>query len=122
MAADRLADIQARTNAATDGDWFVNSNQPGIVFNPDGRPLAVFGGSNQDCNDAEFIAHARTDMPWLVGEVREARAQDACHEQQLQYVDQRYGAVHEAVDQWRTGDLDAHQAMTRITELLAVKP
>ena len=35
-------------------------------------------------------------------------------EAQLRTVDQRYGAVHEARDLWRTGAIDADDAMQRI--------
>ena len=39
-------------------------------------------------------------------------------EAQLQLVDQRYGAVHEARDLWRSGDIDADDAMQRIHDAL----
>ena len=39
-------------------------------------------------------------------------------EAQLQTVDQRYGAVHEARALWRSGDIDADEAMRRIHDAL----
>jgi len=73
--------IQARADAATDGPWtlhrtstlYINGHtgyylrrddQPGQIF-----PLTCLPG------DAEFIAHARQDVPDLVAEIRRLRAE-----------------------------------------------
>ena len=69
----RLDEIEARTNAATDGPWTwaTHSTADGDewgVFSPADWALAT----NRDgwgC-DAEFIAHARTDVPALVAALR----------------------------------------------------
>lgn len=83
---ERLAEIEARMEAATEGPW---------RFEPEGESHC---GEPQCCSeywdnriwgadrvlaeshmlyeaDAEFIAHARTDVPWLVEQVRELQAE-----------------------------------------------
>ena len=66
----RLDEIEARANAATEGPWM------GIRY-PDGFLGRVIGGNGfgvaedfPDDADAEFIAHARTDVPALVAALR----------------------------------------------------
>ena len=60
---NRLNEIEARANAATEGPWM------GIRY-PDGFLGRVIGGNGfgvaedfPDDADAEFIAHSRTDVP-----------------------------------------------------------
>ena len=67
---NRLDEIEARANAATEGPWM------GIRY-PDGFLGRVIGGNGfgvaedfPDDADAEFIAHARTDVPALVAALR----------------------------------------------------
>ena len=67
---NRLDEIEARANAATVGPWM------GIMY-PDGFLGRVIGGNGfgvaedfPDDADAEFIAHARTDVPWLLEQVK----------------------------------------------------
>ena len=69
-AAERLAEVQARTDKATGGPWTWT----------DGVRQRLLGGASHDSSeivrcaallhpaaaDAEFIAHARTDVPALV--------------------------------------------------------
>lgn len=75
---DRLDEIQARADAATEGPWGVDgAAHPG----PDDS-LVVYplehGGAVAYVQplyaDAEFIAHARTDVPWLIEQVRKLDA------------------------------------------------
>lgn len=74
---NRLNEIEARANAATEGPWM------GIRY-PDGFLGRVIGGNGfgvaedfPDDADAEFIAHARTDVPALVAVARFALSQHA---------------------------------------------
>lgn len=74
---DRLDEIQARADAATDGPWTWASHRTvdgdeWAVFDPHDWALA----SNRDgwTPDAEFIAAARTDVPWLIEQVRKLDA------------------------------------------------
>ena len=67
---NRLNEIEARANAATEGPWM------GIRY-PDGFLGRVIGGNGfgvaedfPDDADAEFIAHARTDVPDMAAALR----------------------------------------------------
>ena len=66
----RLAEIQARANAATEGPWRANDNGKGTVY--DGRNIGVCSmWAVRRPADAVFIAHAREDIPWLLVRVQE---------------------------------------------------
>lgn len=71
--ADRLTEIHERTDAATPGPW----ETAGIgdfgwhINGPDGNVETQ--DSEQGRADAEFIAHAREDVPWLRDELEMAR-------------------------------------------------
>ncbi len=82
MTNDELRAIEARANAATAGPWkfiepipevagivgFVqNGPEPWQTLGDNGEPGKMSHG------DAMFIAHARTDVPALVEEVRRLR-------------------------------------------------
>ena len=67
---NRLDEIEARANAATVGPWM------GIMY-PDGFLGRVIGGNGfgvaedfPDDADAEFIAHARADVPDMAAALR----------------------------------------------------
>lgn len=73
----RLNEIEARANAATEGPWRYVSifEVGGFVENSRGREL--FDWAQDDAGticapdgDAEFIAHARADVPALVAALR----------------------------------------------------
>jgi len=72
MSAEQLDAIQARADAATEGPWetvrhdlslYVQSKHANLQAN-----LGYVG--NHPEPDAEFIAHARTDVPALIALVR----------------------------------------------------
>lgn len=73
--------IEARANAATDGPWWHYGDGFREIHGPqndeeDGwAPQVAVAGDDGTLPDAEFIAHARTDIPALVAEVRRLRAQ-----------------------------------------------
>lgn len=91
--------IEARANAATDGPWVVkhepaweadNVQHPDVItvgaqmWEADDEPMTVCLVSTDHEDDpvdvlldAEFIAHARTDVPALVAEVRRLREESA---------------------------------------------
>jgi hypothetical protein len=77
--ADRITEITARVGAASKGPWYVEAHQPTLtrrVVSDDhmlDADLGYLGNSNQA--DAEFIAHAREDIPFLLDEL--ARVQEA---------------------------------------------
>ena len=69
-----LEPIKAREVAATEGPWIVAGHT-----REDGERWVVFrGGKGEDSSilqdqDAEFIAHARQDIPALIAEVEALR-------------------------------------------------
>lgn len=85
--ADRLAAIEAREKAATPGEWEheVSQGMAGLdsgweVFRQEAGEWqtivhTVCAGDNCKCfEDAVFIANARTDVGYLIGEVRRLAA------------------------------------------------
>ena len=86
-AADRLDEIEARANAATEGPWtpdeYTEVDPDGfyelsrvIAPDPDGDDWCAIGVVHTGIlrPDADFIAHARTDVPWLIEQVRKRDA------------------------------------------------
>ena len=75
-ANGRLDEIQARADAATRGPWSIwrsGTDYPqSVVANDDGLSLVAetFTGPQHPAADAEFIAHARTDVPALGAALR----------------------------------------------------
>lgn len=68
----RLDEIEARANAATPGPWTVSEDYSDVV-GPEGDQLASYWNPTSETRNGEFIAHARTDVPALVAEVRRLR-------------------------------------------------
>lgn len=75
--AGRLAQIRAREQAATEGSWFVG--REGDVVAPGDQCVAEVWplGAGPDVN-ARFIAGARQDVPWLLGQLETAQAAMEC--------------------------------------------
>ena len=69
---NRLDEIEARTTAATEGPWWKNqySDEWEVCGHEDscGNPYLVASEAYRE--DAEFIAHARQDVPALVAALR----------------------------------------------------
>ena len=79
MTDAELNEIEARANAATKGPWFVGQAVPGLesVSRPDRRNIycgdcsdVTSAAANIRIEDAEFIAHARSDIPLLLAEIK----------------------------------------------------
>ena len=77
--------IEQRANAATEGPWFQDSDNPGLVWGEqrsdgDGYWSLFASETGHDADaepqDAEFIAHARGDVPALLSEVLRLRAME----------------------------------------------
>ena len=81
---NRLDEIEARANAATEGpwewegeakaEWELGANSLVPSRRPDDPVLYGYGYDASGIEvktpaDAEFIAHARTDVPWLLEQV-----------------------------------------------------
>jgi hypothetical protein len=77
LSAERLAEIEARADAATDGPWCTDSweiyqgseYEPGLSFWI-GETCRGTADLEQDRADAAFVAAARSDVPALVAEIR----------------------------------------------------
>ena len=77
-ATDRLNEIEARASAATEGPWVTYRDgiaSPAFVNAPSTAVCEIQSDSfvrepDQGDADGSFIAHARTDMPDLVGALR----------------------------------------------------
>lgn len=83
----RLAEIAARVAKATEGPWGMVDGDNTVYSNP--REAKNGFGTNFDAQicemvedmdtddisyeDAEFIAHARDDVPWLLDQLAKAR-------------------------------------------------
>lgn len=92
-AAARLVEIQARVDNATDGPWSYHwltqevHGMSATLHSHAGPADTVWTtsllpeiGSTREAKDAEFIAHARTDVPALVAALQAVLAQCDRHE------------------------------------------
>jgi hypothetical protein len=62
LTDEQLAEIRKRAEAATDGPWTVSF--------PGAKVINAYGiGVDNFDEDAEFIAHAREDVPKLLAEI-----------------------------------------------------
>lgn len=80
LSINDLDRIQAYCDKATEGPWRIEQVNPGqwwVMSPPPPKYADVYieyGDSLEDVPDAAFIAHARTDLPALVAELRKARS------------------------------------------------
>lgn len=79
LTPEQLSEIEERTNAATEGPWIAeySSEQGDCVIPHDAhstREAVAVCRLYLRAFDAEFIAHARTDVPKLVAEVKRLQA------------------------------------------------
>ena len=106
-----LEAIKARCEKATAGPWYGyeerESSAEGHAVSTGPSNLFTIGISNQDANDADFIAHARTDIPALVAEVE--RLQSALAAARAALDGERERALTEAAN-----DLDDHADTLRL--------
>jgi hypothetical protein len=86
---NRLAEIEARANAATEGPWSVDHDSEEvyadtcvatgdygwIAVGPSGQSPHYDEDTAEGRADAEFIAHAREDVPALVAALRAVLAE-----------------------------------------------
>ena len=72
-----LEPIKARCEQATKGPWFQGPHYRADVDSPFGCIRACCWSGPQAIADAEFIAHAREDVPALIAEVERLRAGSA---------------------------------------------
>lgn len=75
ITPERLAEIKARCEKATTGKWCFDGLASGDIWSINGDeaiPIAIASSTHED---AEFIAHARQDIPDLIREVERLRDQ-----------------------------------------------
>jgi hypothetical protein len=87
MSPEELTEIAARANAATPGSWEATELPPNELHRrpafwveaeyhePSGTHTKTVADVMWSMEDAEFIAHAREDVPALLAEVKQLRAQ-----------------------------------------------
>jgi hypothetical protein len=73
-----LTAIRKRAEAATEGPWEVNTadSEFAIYFDGDNMAMIEYGSIIDGFSNAEFIAHARQDVPALIAEVERLRAEN----------------------------------------------
>ena len=72
---NRLNEIEARANAATEGPWYTTPDYPMVCADSESQgdeysPELHDGRGFYSPSDAEFIAHARTDVPDMAAAFR----------------------------------------------------
>ena len=75
MDKERLQEIKSRLEKTTPGEWIVDE-QFRILHVWD-EHYCEYVSDNWDKDNAEFIAHARQDVPDLVAEIEQLRAENA---------------------------------------------
>ncbi len=105
MNNSRIAEIEARCAAATLGPWDWSgghTEDPRVGFAVHGHvSWDQFGmpDGSYKMVDADFIAHARDDVPWLIARVRALEAG-------LQTIDNLINAPQwDSARRWRVGEI-----------------
>lgn len=111
MDKARLDAIRARCEAATPGEWSVipKGNALSVVAKSGAFTMNICHYSHKDGADAEFIAHARTDVPDMLAEIEHLRAK-------LQIAQDRSDANLAEADAWRRRAEAAEADMKRVAE------
>jgi hypothetical protein len=109
QVAAHAALVAARARLATPGPWGYDRAGAAVVA-ADGTGLREVAGCGHD-PDAAFIAHARADVPWLLGQLAAEQAARAALERRLDALRVAVGRANEALDRlpWQ-GDGLAHLA------------
>lgn len=69
MTPERLQEIRKRCDKAVEGPWFTGGpNDGGLTSIEDGRCRGLYT-IYAETHEADFIAHARTDVPELLDEI-----------------------------------------------------
>ena len=78
---DRLDEIRARCEAATPGPWGLTGSKKQLV---DSRPDQQYGAESIICDvwsniaaNANFIAHSREDIPYLLAEIERLKSENS---------------------------------------------
>jgi len=105
-ARDYLAAVQQRADAATDGPWMKDPDEPSIVLKPDapggwdGTAIATVQrddyGLVEEAN-TEFIAASRTDVPRLVAALTAALDESDTWQIGTWHAERRRAAITDAL-------------------------
>lgn len=71
LTPERIAEIEAREQAATEGPWLPGRHTPETVWNENREIIAVH---IKNKHNIPFIANARQDVPDLLNEVKRLQA------------------------------------------------
>jgi hypothetical protein len=88
--------IEARAAAATDGPWEVHPDDADLVWLP-GRGYFLCEMLTAAETNGSFIAHARTDVPALVAEVRRLRAIEQSRADAMTFADEVDPLIEESL-------------------------
>lgn len=102
MDDETLRQIEERAAAATPGPWAHGAAEGGSWACAGDEAIVTLDGREhgQDVADAEFIAHARQDVPALLTEVRRLRAEVADLREQLDAMPEHMAAAEERGAAW----------------------
>jgi hypothetical protein len=116
ITEQQLADIEARTLAATPGPWQPYPDYgPTFYANTSGEYLRGvgdfnFGAGEQAEADEEFVKHAQQDVTALLAEIRRLKGQRKYLITQLAKRDAESGRGDEALREFLAGEPDAAPA------------
>lgn len=104
---DRINEIRARCEAAAPGPW--RKGMSGLITDGTGRALFFSEAANAN---AEFIAHAREDIPYLLEKIERLRNENQAIIEELRYhpgitpchVCKHYAAQGEVTKHCKLGD------------------
>lgn len=76
----RIEEIRERCEKATKGPWWSTRmdigkgpREPNVVFSRDDLGRCTYDTFNLKAKDADFIAHSRDDIPFLLAEIERLR-------------------------------------------------
>jgi len=72
---DELARMKAYAKVATPGPWHVSGNSITDAFGVEIAEWKRVGKTERETGNARLIAHARTDVPWLIAVIDALRAE-----------------------------------------------
>lgn len=108
---DRLRQIEERVNGATEGPWRVVGRHGGHRTNwimVTSGTLAMAAADYEA--DAAFIAHARSDIPWLLAALAEMEADRDQHVDRADQAERRAASLEAALREARKDIIAAHYA------------
>lgn len=119
MDAERLAAIAARAEAATEGPWLSSHNITENTYDVSVLYADGIGVVIADCRrraaDAEFIAHARQDVPDLIAALQAAEAEVERLRELLHDCRENSTTLRELVDGRDAGEANLREHILALT-------